>query len=200
MPQHQEPAGALQAAEFPIFSAFQCEETPSAVQKPTTSPTTETPKTAPSRNVDVFLAPDVGKTRMDAGETADAFDKMSVTLTKSGEPPASLSPSASRKLGKIAVDEKTSAVPNDKSNRSVQPDIRESSNRMQRIDKSSSYKPHRKRLMGYQVDFENIAVDNGAPLMTMGYLRKMLLQTGRIRTLGDEVTRDGSIYIMSDMD
>jgi hypothetical protein len=53
------------------------------------------------------------------------------------------------------------------------------------------------RIMGYQVDFENIPIESG-PLMIMGRAMSMLLRTGRIRTLGDEVTKDGSIYIMSD--
>jgi hypothetical protein len=50
--------------------------------------------------------------------------------------------------------------------------------------------------MGYQVDFENIPVDDSTPLMNMERLQSMLLQTGRIRTLGDKVTGDGMIYII----
>jgi hypothetical protein len=67
------------------------------------------------------------------------------------------------------------------------------------LQQSASVKKHKTRLMGYQVDFEDIAMqgDSSSPCMTMGRVRDILLRTGRIRTLGDEVTKDGSIYIMS---
>jgi hypothetical protein len=198
MPQHQEPAGALQVFESPIFAASQVEVIPSAVQEATTPPPTETAKPTPLCNDDVFLAPDFVKTGMDARETSGALDNVSDTQKRIEVSPTSLSPPASCKLRNIAVSEKTSVVHKDKRNDSVEPDIGESRKDRQRTNKSSSCKPHRKRLMGYQVDFENIPFDDGAPFMTMGHLHSMLLQTGRIRTLGDKVTADGMIYIMSD--
>ncbi|KAG2365350.1 hypothetical protein BDR07DRAFT_1481468 [Suillus spraguei] len=65
---------------------------------------------------------------------------------------------------------------------------------------SASGKKRKRPLMGYQVDFENMhnAGTFTGPFMNMRRLHAMMLRTGRIRTLGDEVTRDGSIYIMSD--
>ncbi|KAG2063375.1 hypothetical protein BDR04DRAFT_1163813 [Suillus decipiens] len=66
--------------------------------------------------------------------------------------------------------------------------------------RAASGKKRRTRLMGYKVDFENMRNTDSSigPFMNMGRLRAVMLRTGRIRTLGDEVTRDGSIYIMSD--
>jgi hypothetical protein len=137
---------------------------------------------------------------MDVVETADALDRMSDTQTRRGLSPTRFSPPASCELGKIAVNEEISVVPNYRRNHSVKPDIKESCKDRRRINKLSSYKPRRKRLMGYQVDFENISLDgdNSGPIMDMKRLCSMLLQTGRIRTLGDQVTRDGMIYIKSD--
>jgi hypothetical protein len=200
MPQHHAPPGALQNSESPIVAASREETRPSTVQEATTLPQTETTKPTQLYNVDVFLAPDVVNARMDVVQTADALDKMSDTETRRGLSPTSLSPPASCKLGDIAVNEDISVVPNNRRNRSVKPDIEESCKDRQRINKSSSYKPRRKRLMGYQVDFENIPLDgdNPSPMMNMKHLCRMLLQTGRIRTLGDQVTRDGMIYITSD--
>ncbi|OJA08685.1 hypothetical protein AZE42_01178 [Rhizopogon vesiculosus] len=62
------------------------------------------------------------------------------------------------------------------------------------------YKKRKPRLLGFQADFDHIPVDVEAPnpRMTMRQIRTILLRTGRIRTLGDEVTRDGSIYSRSD--
>ncbi|KAG2345533.1 hypothetical protein BDR05DRAFT_112727 [Suillus weaverae] len=112
-----------------------------------------------------------------------------------------------------------STLPNGKRNHAVTPDIMESHKESPSIKQLSSRriskdlsqvldaslsqnidKKRRIRLMGYQVDFENIPAkaESSSPLMSMGRLRTTLLRTGRIRTLGDEVTRDGSIYIMSD--
>jgi len=89
------------------------------------------------------------------------------------------------------------------------PSIRQSSSR--RISKDSSQvqdtsfsrsidKKLRTRLMGFQVDFEDIPIKAGSssPMMNMERCRTILLRTGRIRTLGDKVTKDGSIYILSD--
>jgi hypothetical protein len=112
-----------------------------------------------------------------------------------------------------------STVPNGKRNHAVALDVTESHSESPNIKQSSSRriskdlsqvldaplsqsinKKRRIRLKGYQVDFENISAkaESTSPLMSMGYLRTNLLRTGRIRTLGDEVTRDGRIYIMSD--
>ncbi|KAG1719298.1 hypothetical protein EDB19DRAFT_2030420 [Suillus lakei] len=109
-----------------------------------------------------------------------------------------------------------STVPNGKRDHAVRSLIRESHKESPSIQQSSSRrisedlsqaldaslslsinKKRKTRLMGYQVDFEDIPVKVG-PSMSMGLLRTILLRTGRIRTLGDEVTRDGSIYIRSD--
>lgn len=62
------------------------------------------------------------------------------------------------------------------------------------------HKKRKTRLLGYQVDFDDIPVDVKAPntWMNMRHIRTILLRTGRIRTLGDEVIRDGSIYTRSD--
>jgi protein required for attachment to host cells len=89
------------------------------------------------------------------------------------------------------------------------PSIRQSSSR--RISKDSSQvqdtsfsrsidKKLRTRLMGFQVDFEDIPIkaESSSPMMNMERCRTILLRTGRIRTLGDKVTKDGSIYILSD--
>lgn len=112
-----------------------------------------------------------------------------------------------------------SSVPNGKRNRAVALNIRESHEEGPSIRRSSSRrtskdsskildaslsqsidKKRRPRLMGYEVDFENIPAKNESPspMMNMSRFRNMLLRTGRIRTLGDKVTKDGSIYIMSD--
>ncbi|KAG2047878.1 hypothetical protein BDR06DRAFT_976402 [Suillus hirtellus] len=66
--------------------------------------------------------------------------------------------------------------------------VQKSSERMSFLGKK-----HRRRLMGYQVDFENIV--SGGPSMSMGRLQSILLRTGRVRTLGDEVTKDGRIFM-----
>lgn len=112
-----------------------------------------------------------------------------------------------------------STVQNGKRNHAVALDIRESHEKGPSIKRSSSRriskdsskildaslsqsidKKRRPRLMGYEVDFENIPAkgESPSPMMNMSRLRSMLLRTGRIRTLGDKVTKDGSIYIMSD--
>ncbi|KAG2343808.1 hypothetical protein BDR05DRAFT_999720 [Suillus weaverae] len=181
VPQHRRPAGALRVSEYTVFVASEVEATSSAVQQATAPPPMETATPTPLHNVDVSLALDFVSTRRDAEEAADPLENMIDTQ-------------------KRRANEKTSAVPNDKRNHSVVPDIGESRNDRQRIKKSTLCKPHKKRFMGYQVDFENIPVDGGtpSPLMNMAHLSRMLLQTGRIRTLGDKVTRDGMIYIMSD--
>ncbi|KAG2750218.1 hypothetical protein P692DRAFT_201853939 [Suillus brevipes Sb2] len=120
----------------------------------------------------------------------------------------------------VKADERArSTIPNGKRNHAValdvteshreSPNTKQSSSRMiskdlsQVLDASLSQsinKKRRIRLKGYQVDFENISVkaESSSPVMTMGYLRTNLLRTGRIRTLGNEVTRDGNIYIRSD--
>lgn len=110
-----------------------------------------------------------------------------------------------------------SIVPNDRRDHAVTLDVTESHRESPSIKQSSSRriykdlsqvldtslsqsinKKRRIRLKGYQVDFESIPAKASSPLMSVGYLRTNLLRTGRIRTLGDEVTRDGSIYIRSD--
>jgi len=120
----------------------------------------------------------------------------------------------------VKADERAiSTVPNGKRNHAIALDVTESHRESPSTKQSSSRriskdlsqaldvslsqsinKKRRIRLKGYQVDFENISVktESSSPLMTMGYLRTNLLRTGRIRTLGDEVTRDGSIFIRSD--
>ncbi|KAG1808237.1 uncharacterized protein BJ212DRAFT_1303113 [Suillus subaureus] len=112
-----------------------------------------------------------------------------------------------------------STVPNGKGNHAITLDIMESHKESPSIKQSSSCriskdlsqvldasfsrsinKKRRTRLMGYQVDFEDIPAkaESSSPMMNLGRCRTMLLRSGRIRTLGDKVTRDGSIYIMSD--
>ncbi|KAG1741028.1 hypothetical protein EDD22DRAFT_959104 [Suillus occidentalis] len=200
MPQHHAQAGALRASESPIVAASRVDATPSAVQEVTALPPTQTTQSTPLYHIDVFPEPDVVNAEGVGAETADALDRMSDTQTRRGLSPTSFLPPASCKLGKIAVNEEISVVPNYRRNHSVKPDIKESCKDRVRINKSFSYKPRRKRLMGYQVDFENISLDgdNSGPIMNMKRLCSMLLQTGRIRTLGDQVTRDGMIFIKSD--
>jgi hypothetical protein len=62
------------------------------------------------------------------------------------------------------------------------------------------HKKRKTRLQGYQVDFDHMPIDaqGSNPRMNMRHIRTILLRTGRIRTLGDEVVRDGSIYTKSD--
>ncbi|KAG1862501.1 hypothetical protein DFJ58DRAFT_912521 [Suillus subalutaceus] len=120
----------------------------------------------------------------------------------------------------VSKDKKArSTVPNGKGNHAVALDIKESHKESPSIKQSSSRriskdlsqmldasfsrsidKKRRTRLMGYLVDFEDIPAkaESSSPMMNMLRCRTMLLRTGRIRTLGDKVTRDGSIYILSD--
>jgi len=58
------------------------------------------------------------------------------------------------------------------------------------------HKKRKTRLLGYQVDFYHLPIEVDAPnmLMNMRHLRTILLRTGRIRTLGDEVIREENIY------
>ena len=60
-------------------------------------------------------------------------------------------------------------------------------------------KKRRTRLLGYEVDFDH-PPPGQAPntWMNMRQIRTILLRTGRIRTLGDEVTRDERIYTKSE--
>ncbi|KAH0827829.1 hypothetical protein J3R83DRAFT_3455 [Lanmaoa asiatica] len=61
---------------------------------------------------------------------------------------------------------------------------------------SQSTKP---RLANFAVDFEKIDLGKKVPIPRLDLERDikfMLLRTGRIRTLGEEVEKDGSVYIM----
>lgn len=61
------------------------------------------------------------------------------------------------------------------------------------------HKKPKTRLLGYQVDFYHLPIkDTPNMLMNMRHMRTILLRTGRIRTLGDEVIREGSIYTKFD--
>ncbi|KAG2036056.1 hypothetical protein BDR03DRAFT_1000655 [Suillus americanus] len=128
-----------------------------------------------------------------------------------------LGPGPARPVNKDEI--ARSVVPNGKGNHAVTLDIRASHKESPSIKQSLSRriskdlsqalgaslsqsidKKRRTRLMGYQADFEDIPAksESSSPVMYMARCRAMLLRTGRIRTLGDKVTRDGSIYIMSD--
>ncbi|KAH7921399.1 hypothetical protein BV22DRAFT_1198227 [Leucogyrophana mollusca] len=56
----------------------------------------------------------------------------------------------------------------------------------------------RANLAGFVVDFERIPTPPGVQRMSWMDIQKVLLRTGRIRTLGDEVEADGSVYLTSD--
>ncbi|KAG0707358.1 hypothetical protein DFH29DRAFT_25482 [Suillus ampliporus] len=113
-------------------------------------------------------------------------------------------------------DEKpTSSVPNGKKNYAVKSVTRASHRDSPSIEQSSSraiskfisqiqdaslsqtaVKKRRRPLLGFQVDFDSIPTPPGSPnpFVSMRKLRAILLRTGRIRTLGEEVTRDGTIF------
>jgi len=56
-------------------------------------------------------------------------------------------------------------------------------------------KKRRTRLLGYEVDFDHPPTGQVPnTMMNMRKIRTILLRTGRIRTLGDEVTRDENLY------
>ncbi|KAG1732255.1 uncharacterized protein EDB91DRAFT_1251888 [Suillus paluster] len=112
-----------------------------------------------------------------------------------------------------------STVSNGKRNHAVKSVIRESHRESPRVGQSISStisndisqikdaslsqtngKKCKRRLLGFEIDFDHIPTptESPNPLLSMGKMRTILLRTGRVRTLGDEVTKDGSIFVRSD--
>ncbi|KAF9241559.1 hypothetical protein BU15DRAFT_73285 [Melanogaster broomeanus] len=63
---------------------------------------------------------------------------------------------------------------------------------------SQSQRRSKGRLANFLVDFENVDLGKEIPVPTLDWKRdvqSVLLRTGRIRTLREEVERDGSVYI-----
>lgn len=211
----------------PSFSLSQSEVIPSIVPRTISGePTSQ----APSHNAEAWKAPSFMSSRKGKGNAIEVLDKTSGIYKRRRASPTFSSPLASHKRGKNVVDETEPgparpvnederAISTVKSNHAVTLDIRQSHEETPNIRQSSSRriskdlsqvrdallsqsidKKRRIRLMGYQVDFENIPVkaESSSPMLSLGRLHSILLRTGRVRTLGDVVTRDGSIFMKSD--
>ncbi|KAG1895510.1 uncharacterized protein F5891DRAFT_1175555 [Suillus fuscotomentosus] len=211
----------------PSFSLSQSEVIPSIVPRTISGePTSQ----APSHNAEAWKAPSFMSSRKGKGKAIEVLDKTSGIYKRRRASPTFSSPLASHKRGKNVVDETEPgparpvnederAISTVKSNHAVTLDIRQSHEETPNIRQSSSRriskdlsqvrdallsqsidKKRRIRLMGYQVDFENIPVkaESSSPMLSLGRLHSILLRTGRVRTLGDVVTRDGSIFMKSD--
>ncbi|KAG2146004.1 uncharacterized protein EDB93DRAFT_496756 [Suillus bovinus] len=210
------------------LSLSQSEVIPSVTRRTTSPPPGKPTSGAPSHDAEAWKAPSFMSSRKGKGKAIEVPDETSETRKRRRASPTSSSPLASHKRRKIVVDEtvepgparpvtkdeKASATaPNGKRNKNVTqketPTMKQTSSR--RISKvlsqvrdallsQSTNKKRRTRLMGYQVDFENIPAraKTSSPVMSLGRLRTILLRTGRIRTLGDAVTKDGRIFIRSD--